>query len=203
MTNHFIINLTLIMPLIGLSYPYYTYFIITRCNPYQTVQISKKKDSSLLSEFFWPTFISFLIVFVAVLSLKTRVWYVSSYFTIPVYMRVYIITFIITALIIFNINIIKIQSYLIHFTLLIPFIVYALLITHNLILLILIIELVGTIYLFFFLNTDSITTYSTIKLKNLISNYIWFSFITLIFFLFSILLLLKNIVLIGCMFLSE
>ena len=108
-------------------------------------------------------------------------------------MRVYIITFIITALIIFNINIIKIQSYLIHFTLLIPFIVYALLITHNLILLILIIELVGTIYLFFFLNTDSITTYSTIKLKNLISNYILFSFITLIFFLFSILLLLKNI----------
>lgn len=59
----------------------------------------------------------------------------------------------------------------------------------NLLLLLLGVELIAIIYYFFFLSVLNSQVINLIKYKNLLSNYLWISFFTLIFFFFSLLLI--------------
>lgn len=65
--------------------------------------------------------------------------------------------------------------------------------TNNLLVFILVLEIIATIYYFFFLNTIESETYSLIKLKNLIINYLWLSLLTLLFFCYTIIFLIQNV----------
>ena len=62
----------------------------------------------------------------------------------------------------------------------------------NLLTLILLLELIATIYFFFFLSNGELIYQHILKLKNLIMNYLWLSFFTLIFFSLSLLFFIKK-----------
>lgn len=57
----------------------------------------------------------------------------------------------------------------------------------------LILEIIATVYFFFILVFIKNNTLTLLKLKNLISNYLWVSFFTLIILYFSLLLVVKNV----------
>lgn len=62
----------------------------------------------------------------------------------------------------------------------------------NLLIFVLFLEVAATLYYFFFLYTLTNNNQSLVKLKNLIINYIWLSFFTLIFFSYSLFFFIKT-----------
>ena len=164
-----------------LSESYLFYFI--KIEHYKTTKVFfvvNTKNSYNMQNTLYNKYCMLTIV-ILILTLKT-----SKVFYSPLFMLItnYIL-FIFLLLLLFNRYLTRLEtknlffSYFHLIVLLISFF-YFLFFTKNLILILILVEIITTLYYFFFLQFSQLNNINLIKYKNLISYYLWLSFITLI-----------------------